>query len=218
MKTMKLFVALVALPALMFSVSHAKGAIGLVSGNLTTADACGFGVGYIGGFAGIADEGTSIFGGLTYGFSDYTEGRVKIGFFDPDVRGADPKIMVALDFKYEFMDYYDRLRKNPFDLAFGGFMEFVDFEYGSVLGLGGSIIGSIPYRFQSGHRLIPYARLNLRLERVSYDAADFDDESDFRVGLNLGTKYEVSDNLGLYGEFQLDGNAGLFLGLDFRAF
>ncbi len=208
---------------LAFAVSPVEGsdAFGLTFGNLTTADACGFGIGYIGGFAGLADNGTTLFGTITYGFSDYTEGRAKIGFFDADYKGADPELVLGVNFKYEFMDYYDRNRKNPFDLAFGTFLEYVSVEWGSVLQLGGDAIGSIPYRLNSGRRLIPYARINVRLERASFDSpipgAD-DSETDFRLGLNAGTKFELSESLSIYGEFQLDGNDGFFTGLEFRAF
>ncbi|MBN2227059.1 MAG: hypothetical protein JW763_06810 [candidate division Zixibacteria bacterium] len=199
----------------MVSPVQGRSAAGLAMGNLTTADACGYGLGLVGGHIGICDEGTSVFGNLTYGFSDYTEGRVKLGFFDPDIEGADPKIMFGADFKYEFLDYYDRNRKNPFDLAFGGFLEYVDFEGGSVLQIGGNAIISIPYRFDSGRRIIPYGRLNLRMEKVS---AGDNDESDFFAGLNAGAKFEASEEFNIYGEFQLDGNAGLFFGVEFRAF
>jgi hypothetical protein len=202
---------------LIFAAGNSFGeTFGLATGNLTTADACGFGVGYIGGYAGIGDNGTTLFGSVTYGFSDYTEGRAKIGFFDPDAPNSDPSLTLGVDFKYEFMDYYDRHTKNPFDLAFGGFLEYVDFEGGNVLEVGANAIGSIPYRFESGRRLVPYARFNVRVERWSVD--DFDSESNFRAGLNLGTKFEMSQDLHLYGELQIDGNFGLFTGVDIRAF
>ena len=206
---------------LLIGPAYGSSAHGLAFGNLTTADACGFGIGYVGGFAGLADNGTTLFGTVTYGFSDYTEGRAKIGFFDADVKNADPELVLGVNFKYEFMDYYDRNRNYPFDLAFGTFLEYLSYESGSVLQLGGESIGSIPFRFESGRRLIPYARLNLRLERVAwdYDGPGGDgSESNFKLGLNAGTKFEMSESFNLYGEFQLDGNDGLFFGVEFRAF
>jgi hypothetical protein len=76
--------------------------------------------------------------------------------------------------------------------------------------IGGNVIASIPYHLKSGRRLIPYGRFDMRLESNG--------ESDFKVGLNLGTKFELGGDVDLYGEFQLDDNTALFLGLDFRAF
>ena len=208
---------LVALIVMCPTLIMAKSA-GLISGNLSTADACGFGIGYVGGYVGILDDATTVFGSLTYGFSDYTEGRIKLGFSDLDGSATDPEFMFGADFKYEFMDYYDKNRKQPLDMAFGGFLEYVNYEFASVLELGGNYIASIPYRFQSGRKIIPYGRANLRLESVSFDAPGVDSESDFQFGLNLGVKYEISSEMNLYGEFQIDGFTGLFLGLDVRVF
>ncbi len=209
--------AVILVSATIISGSSAFGdTFGLTTGYLSTADACGFGVGYIGGFAGIGDNGTTLFGSITYGFSEYTEGRIKLGFFDPDAKDADPSLTLALDFKYEFMDYYDRHTKNPFDLAFGGFFEYTNLEGASVWDLGANAIGSIPYKFNSGRRLVPYARFNIRLEHISI--ADFDSESDFRAGLNVGGKFEMSQDLHIYAEIQADGNFGFFTGIDIRTF
>jgi len=190
--------------------------LGLASGNLSTADACGFGVGYIGGYVGLLDDATTVFGSLTYGFSQYTEGRLKIGFSDLEGSATDPEFMFGADFKYEFMDYYVKNRKQPLDMAFGGFLEYVSYQGFSILELGGNYIASIPYRFQSGRRLIPYGRADLRLESISVDGGG--NNSDFQFGVNLGVKYELSSEMNVYGEFQIDGLAGLFMGLDVRVF
>lgn len=203
---------------LLFSSVYAGESAGLASGNLTTADACGFGLGYIGGFIGFGDKAVAIFGTINYGFSDYTEGRVKFGFSDLDSPKSDPQLLLGFDFKYEVMDYYDRMVSYPFDLALGGFVEYVSYDPRSVLAIGGNLIGSIPYKFESGRRLTPYSRLNFRLERYSYESSKKDSESDFRVGLNIGTKFELSGDMNLYGELQIDGNTGLFAGLEVRVF
>ncbi len=190
---------------------------GRMSGGLTTADACGAGKGYLGGFIGLGDHSTSIFGSYTYGFSKYTEGRLKFGFSDPeDYYGHDnnPGILFGGDLKYEFMDHYDQSSKAPFDMAAGGSMEFAKVGDGSIFQLGGNLIGSIPYRFRSGNRIVPYALLNFRLERFSNGYT----HSDFEAGLNLGAKYEFSDDVYLYGEFQLDGNDAFFTGIEVRVF
>lgn len=218
MKAAKILFAIGVMSFLVVGNTFADGGYGVILGNLTTADVCGNGQGYIGGYAGLTDNGTSLFGSVTYGFSDYTEGRFRLGFFDADAQNSDPVIVLGADIKYEFMDYYDRHTQNPFDLAFGGFFEYADVEGGSILGVGANAIGSIPYRFESGKRLIPYARFNIRLERWSSDSDAIDSESDFRAGLNLGTKFEMSEDFHLYGELQIDGAFGLFTGVDIRAF
>jgi len=208
---------LVSMVIFIFPLSAACGvkSVGLASGNLATADVCGMGVGFLGLGVGVGDEATAVFGMFTYGFSDYTEGRLKFGFSDADVPSSDPVILFGFDFKYEFMDYYDMMRQNPFDLAFGAFMEYVDYEGASVFEGGVNTIGSIPYSFQSGRKLVPYLRLNLRLEKYSGNG---DSESNFRFGANVGTKFEVSSEFNAYGEFQLDGNIGFYLGAEIRVF
>jgi hypothetical protein len=190
---------------------------GRMTGGLATADACGSGIGLLGGFIGLGDDATSLFGVYTYGFSKYTEGRIKFGFSDPEDTphyDSDPRLMIGGDLKYEIMDYYNHSAKNPFDLALGGSMEFVDTEGGSAFLLGGNLIGSIPYRFNSGNRLVPYMIINFRMERISNGDAD----TDFEAGANLGVKFEFSDDLGLFGEFQIDGNDAFFTGLEVRVF
>ncbi len=191
-----------------------SGSDGLATGCATTADACGFGAGYLGAILGLGEESTNILGTLSYGFSQYTEGRVKLGLSDPDARDTDATIIFGADFKYEFLDYYDKINPAPFDMAFGGLFEWVDYDGLSVMQIGGSVIGSIPYHFQSGRRLIPYGRFNIRIERITRG----DTKSEIEFGLNIGTKYELSSDMGIYGEFQIDGNTGLILGIDFRTF
>ncbi|MFQ5499995.1 MAG: hypothetical protein ACE5FH_10020 [Candidatus Zixiibacteriota bacterium] len=44
---------------------------------------------------------------------------------------------------------------------------------------------------------------------------DNDSRSNLEFGLNGGVAWNVSRNLTLFGEFQLDGNDGIFFGLDF---
>lgn len=189
---------------------------GRMSGGLTTADACGAKAGYLGGFVGLGDNSTSLFGSYTYGLSKYTEGRIKLGLSDPKGNsGQDSNIgiLFGADMKYEFMDYYDHSTKAPFDMAAGGSLEFVRANGGSVFELGGNLIGSIPYRFRSGNKIVPYLMINVRLERFSSGHS-----SSLEGGMNLGAKFEFSDDLNLFGEFQLDGNMFFFTGIEFRAF
>ncbi|MEW5925295.1 MAG: hypothetical protein AB1746_15035 [Candidatus Zixiibacteriota bacterium] len=189
---------------------------GLFTGNLTTADAVGTGVGYFGGFVGFGDNMSTVYGTFTYGMAEYTDIRFKLGFSDIDYHDSDPKIMLGFDFKYEIMDYDDTLHKNPFDFAAGAFLEYADYDYSPMLEFGGNLIGSIPYRFKSGQKLIPYARINVRMERIDPEWGDAN--TDFEAGMNLGAKFEMTTDFNLYGEFELDGNTGIYLGLEVRAF
>jgi len=200
-----------------FSAVSAEDSPGPASGFLNTADAVGAGVGLIGGSVGFGDDAAAVYGSFTYGIADYTDIRFKLGFADLDAPDSDLELLLGFDFKYELLDYSDTLQNNPLDFALGAFIEYVDYEGFPILELGGNIIGSIPYQFDNGYRIVPYACLNIRMERVDYDAAD-ESDTDIQGGLNLGTKFELSDDLNLFGEFQLDGNTGIYLGLDVRVF
>jgi len=206
-----LYALLIPAFAIMMSPAGADESAGLVAGNLSTAKVCGYGTGYIGGFVGAGEDVTSIFGSVTYGFSDYTDGRLRLGLADLDVPGADPRLMIGFDFKYQLMSYQDKISDYPFDLAAGLLLEYVNYEGASVSEVGGNIIGSVPFKLSTGQMVIPYSRLNFRLEHSGKS------ENNFRVGFNAGAKYEFNPDLGIYGELQIDGNSGLFLGLEIRA-
>ncbi len=209
---------LIALTCLLFVTGYTKESVGMASGNLTTADACGSGLGYVGLILGYGDAASCIGGYVTYGFSNFTEGRIKLGFSDLYGPGTNPEFLFGFDLKYKFMDYAGELKNNPLDLALNSFIEYVNYPGSNVLELGGGFIGSIPYHLGSGQSLVPYTRVNLRWERFSENPGLGDSESNYRVGLNLGVKYELSSDMNLYGEVQFDGNAAIFTGLEILSF
>ena len=59
-------------------------AAGSAFGCLSTAKALGQGKGYLGGGIGLGNNATSFFGSFDYGLSTYTNGRLKLGLYDPD--------------------------------------------------------------------------------------------------------------------------------------
>ena len=195
-----------ALPGMCFAE-----AAGSHFGTLTTARAMGMGHGAFGLGVGIADR-TSFVGTFNYGLSRFTEGRVKLGFVDVDYAGdSEIKLSLAADFKYQFM-VMDKVSNSPMDMATGAFLEFIDYDGASLLQLGGQLIGSYPVLLDNGKLLSPYGRLNVRMERVSNGGSD----TDIQFGLNGGVAFELSKTMNIYGEFQIDGNDGLFLGIDFQ--
>jgi len=186
-------------------------AAGSAFGCLSTAKALGQGKGYLGGGIGLGSNATSFFGTFDYGLSTYTNGRLKLGLYDPD--GGDAGLVLGGDFRYQMLSIAEDPDK-PFDLAPGGFFEYIDFEGGSIFELGAMAIGSYPLELSSGNILSLYGRFNLRLEHYSADGGGSD--SELKFGLNGGVCFEVSELVKLYGEIQLDGNDGLFLGIDYN--
>ncbi len=205
----RLIVTAVAVVTLTATDSMAISAFGSSFGNLATAKSLGQGKGAFGIGVGIADA-TSVVGWFNYGLSDYIDGRLKLGLVDADV--GDTEITFGADFKYQFWSVNGALA-NPLDMAVGGFLEYVDYGPLSTLQVGGQLIGSYPFRLQNGTILSPYGRFNVRLEDWTRERGGSDSELEF--GLNGGAAWQVTSTINLYGEFQIDGNDGIFLGIDF---
>ena len=209
----KLILVSTALMVLALSGTCLADAAGSHFGTFTTARTLGMGHGGFGLGVGIADR-TSFVGSFNYGLSRFTEGRIKLGLVDVESAGdSEIKLSFAADFKYQFM-VMDKVSNSPLDMATGGFLEFIDYDGASLFQLGGQLIGSYPVLLSNGKTLSPYGRLNIRLERVSVDG--FGSDSDMQFGLSGGVAFEMTKTINIYGEFQIDGNDGLFLGIDFQ--
>jgi hypothetical protein len=189
-----------------------QAAVGSAFGALATADPIGQGRGDFGFGVGIADA-TSFTGSFTYGLSQYVNGRFKLGLVDTDI--SDTRVVFGGDFAWQFLGV-DMDRNRPFDLAAGGLIEYASFEGSSVLQIGGHLTGSYPFKLSNGSVLIPYGRFNVRMESLSWDtpvAGADDSDSNLEVGLNGGLKWTLTSSVALFGEFQIDGNDGVFFGL-----
>ncbi|MFH2050643.1 MAG: hypothetical protein ABIJ12_14510 [bacterium] len=207
---MKKFI-LIAVLMLVLNSSSVMGieAAGTAFGTTTTAKVIGAGNGNFGMVAGIADATT--FGGtFTYGMSNYIDGRVKLGLISAN---SNTDIVFGADLKYQIWSVSDAAAK-PFDMSLGGLLEYTSGDHYSILHLGGFVLGSYPFQLNNGSFLTPYARFNLRLENFSAD--DGGSSSELEFGINGGVSYDLSKNMTAYGEFQIDGNDGVFFGLDFR--
>ncbi|MDZ4723995.1 MAG: hypothetical protein SGI97_08855 [candidate division Zixibacteria bacterium] len=190
--------------------------IGSAFGTLTTARTVGQGKGNFLIGAGIADA-TSFFGQFTFGMSTYTDGRLKLAIYDADT--DDLAVSFGADFKWQFWNVKEG-RRAPFDMATGALFEFVDVNGFSAVQFGGHLIGSYPFAMRNGSTLSPYARINIRLESKSFDTgpgfSGDNSNSDLEFGFNGGLKYDFSPTVAGFFEFQLDGNDGIFFGIDFN--
>ena len=209
----KVIVFGIVLVGLFVSTAAADG-FGSAFGTLTTARAMGQGKANFAAGVGIADA-TTVIGTLEYGLSRYTDGRIKLALYD---RYDDVKATVGADIKWQLWDISEG-RREAFDLAFGGFFEYLDVQQYAAFQFGTFAIGSYPFQLKSGGTLSPYARFNVRLESISWDspiAGQDDSDTDIRFGLNGGVAWQATSVVGLFGEFQIDGNDGIFLGINFN--
>jgi len=190
--------------------SFADSSQGTPFGSFSTARTLGMGHGNFGVGLGLADN-TSFIGSFTYGLSANTDGRLKIALVDND--RIDTQLGIGADFKYQLMSLKG-VSNGPFDMALGAFSEYYNMDYYTVFLLGGQLIGSYPLQLSNNQKITPYGRFNARLEYLSFDNPMSDSQSNLEVGLNAGIKWYATDILNFYGEFQIDGNDGVFFGLD----
>jgi len=212
MKRIALFTVLTL--ALMTSSGMAMDAAGSSLGNLCTAQPLGMGIGNFSIGIGLADL-TSVSGGFGYGISEHTDGRIRLALVDDE--NIDTKIALGVDFKYQLVSV-DSISNGPFDMGLGAFVEYVDVDAWSVFQVGGQYIGSYPVKLNSGRTLTPYGRFNIRIESISWEggSAVHEDETNLEFGLNGGVMWELTNTINLFGEFQIDGNDGVFFGIDFN--
>lgn len=198
-------------------------------GQVSTARTLVRGANDAGGYIGIFDGFTTLFGQYRRGLSTNMDFGLQAGLIDPDARGADAGLILGGDVKWNVMSAgYD-----PFDLALGARGSFYDISSVSVFSLGGAVIISRDYAIEGGGILAPYGSVNIRLEHASYDeveslnapglsAARFnghgidDDDTNLEIGGTAGVKWELSDFVDALGEIVLDEDWGLVLGLNFK--
>ena len=197
--------------------SYGIDAAGSAFGNLTTAKAIGQAKGDFGGGVGIADA-TSFFGSFTYGLSEYMDGRIRVGMYDPG-DNVDAELAFALDMKYQLWDAAAPTTQSAIDLSIGGFLEYLGGDV-SILELGGFGLVSYEFAMSNGQAISPYGRLNLRMERISWDLPEGfegdDSETNLEFGIHGGLAWQITPTIQLFGEFQLDGNDGVLFGVDFN--
>jgi hypothetical protein len=209
--------------------------VGTFFGAMATAQATGKGQTTLNGTLGLADATTYV-GGIEYGFSDKMDGRLRVGAVDDT--GFDTGVVLGGDLRWQLWDRDKSTGASvkPFDLGLGGFMEwshwdsqdigltFTSSTSVNVVEVGFQVTGSRTYQMSNGTTLTPYGRLNIREEHVSMTFTDSQfpgetsaSDSQVALGLNTGVAWGLSnDHVILMGELQLDGNDGLFLGVNYR--
>lgn len=195
-------------------------------GQVTTARTLVPGANDIGGYLGLLDHYTTVFGQYRRGLSSNLDFGLQFGLVDPDAPGADAGVIFGGDLKYNVMSSgYD-----PFDLALDLRSSFFDVSHLSVFSIGGGILMSRDYAISPGGVLTPYGGVVMRLDHRSVDASfrtnvlsaalradnNGTDNTDLNIGGVAGVKWEMSDLIDALGEVILDDEWGLVLGLNFK--
>jgi hypothetical protein len=226
--------ALIVVGLLLWAPLASADNVGTFFGSMATAQATGKGQTTLNGTVGFADV-TSFVGGLGYGFSDKMDGRVRVGALDET--GFDTAIVLGGDLRWQLWNRNQATSSSPkpFDMGIGGFMEWSNWDAESdpsfpsttmsmnVFEIGFQMTGSRTYAMSNGSTLTPYGRLNVRHENLSVTIEDSSfpggemsaHDSQVALGLNAGVAWGISKSFTLMGEFQVDGNDGLFLGFNY---
>jgi hypothetical protein len=187
-------------------------------GQVSTARTLVRGADDVGGYIGIFEDFTTLFGQYRRGLSNSMDFGVQAGLVDPDVPGADAGLILGGDLKFHVMSAgYD-----PFDMALGIRSSFYDISNVSVFSIGGVVILSRDYSIEGGGVLAPYGAVNIRIEHSSLDTPGggpngFDNrDTNLEIGGVAGVKWELSDFIDALGEIVVDDQLGLVLGLNFK--
>jgi len=236
---MKKIMLTVAMLALALSAQPVLAAGGSVFGTQSTAVAIGQGNANGGITLGLADI-TSFVGTFDYGLSKFTTGRMKLGF--ADANNSDLAISIGAEIRWQVWSVAHSMakkgnrsgrsnlsrkaNKRPFDLSIGVMTEYLSIDKKtaplttssfSVFQFGGFLLGSHSFVTKSGKLITPYGRFNIRLEDTNKELLGIkSSSSNIEIGLNTGVSYQFTNTMNLYGEFQIDGNDGLFIGVDFK--
>jgi len=186
-------------------------------GQLETAPTMLKGSYSLGGYAGVYDDAFAVFGGFRSGITDYLDFGLRLGVlnYDYDPWEDESGVVLGADLKYRVLETEIG---DPLDLSLGGLVEFSSVEHFDRLSIGGYGVLSRDFCFESGRVLSPYGRLNLRMERKSWETAGRDKDhgdTDLEMGLALGVSLELTSRASLVGELQMDEFDGLIVGANF---
>jgi hypothetical protein len=182
-------------------------------GHLRSAETSGLGSLNLQTGAGVYEDAFTVMGRARYGIAGRVDLTLSLALLDlQDSDGLNAAF--GTDLLFQVSDY-DLGR--ALDMAVGGFLEYYSAERSrhvdySNLAIGGQLVASRPVEIKPGVDLVPYGRLNLRVNRVEVGN---NSDSDFNIGVNLGAVFPISGHIDLSGEVQLDDQFGFILGVEF---
>lgn len=209
----------------------------LMIGQMRSAETSGWGSLNLTTGIGIFDNVKHVFGTARYGIASQVDLSGSLALLDQEA-DDDASLLFNADVQYQFMQ--SKLGYS-FDMAAGAVFEY--FSYGSgpvdasVWTIGLNYIVSKPVKLDNGFAFTPYGRLNVRSDHYSAEtevvvqgipgttsriskllgsqATVSADESDFNIGVNLGSVFPISSKISLTGEVQIDDEVGFLGGITF---
>ncbi len=209
----------------------------LMIGQMRSAETSGWGSLNLTTGIGIYDNVKHIFGTVRYGIASQVDISGSLALLDHEAND-DASLLLNADVQYQFMQ--SKLGYS-FDMAAGAVFEYFSMGYGNVDAstwtIGLNYIVSKPVKLENGFAFTPYGRLNVRSDNYSAEtevvelgvpgttsrlskllnsqATVSSDESDFNIGVNLGSVFPISSKISLTGEVQIDDEVGFLGGITF---
>ncbi|MBK7090878.1 MAG: hypothetical protein IPH59_04020 [bacterium] len=209
----------------------------LMIGQMRSAETSGWGSLNLTTGIGIFDNVKHIFGTVRYGIASQVDISGSLALLDHEAND-DASLLLNADVQYQFMQ--SKLGYS-FDMAAGAVFEYFSMGYGNVDAstwtIGLNYIVSKPVKLENGFAFTPYGRLNVRSDNYSAEtevvelgvpgttsrlskllnsqATVSSDESDFNIGVNLGSVFPISSKISLTGEVQIDDEVGFLGGITF---
>lgn len=209
----------------------------LMIGQMRSAETSGWGSLNLTTGIGIFDNVKHLFGTVRYGIASQVDLSGSLALLDHEAND-DASLLFNADIQYQFMQ--SKLG-NSFDMAAGAVFEYFSLGSGNVDAstwtIGLNYVVSKPVKLDNGFAFTPYGRLNLRSDNYSSDvtvadpgipgkaltltkllssqATVSDSNSDFNIGVNLGSVFPISSKLSLVGEVQIDDQVGFLAGINF---
>ena len=209
----------------------------LMIGQMRSAETSGWGSLNLTTGIGIYDNVKHIFGTVRYGIASQVDISGSLALLDHEAN-EDASILLNADVQYQFMQ--SKLGYS-LDMAAGVVFEYFSMGYGNVDAstwtIGLNYIVSKPVKLENGFAFTPYGRLNVRSDNYSAEtevvelgvpgttsrlskllnsqATVSSDESDFNIGVNLGSVFPISSKISLTGEVQIDDEVGFLGGITF---
>lgn len=153
---------------------------------------------------GIYDDAKTFCAAYKYGIGGYSDIDVRAGYIDVD-EGGDDGFMLSGNFRYQILEV--RIQ-DPLDLSVGSQMETIlGWDEGNIK-LGVFAVGSRAIGITDDKDIVPYGRFIMRYDKYGGD-------SDFNIGLNLGSCIDLNETMMLSGEFQFDDQFGFTVALTY---
>ncbi len=212
----------------------------LMIGQMRSAETSGWGSLNLTAGVGVFENVKHVFGTVRYGVASQLDLSGSLALLD-DEATDDASILFNADAQYQFMQSKFGW---ALDMAGGVVFEYFSFGSDNVDAstwtIGLNYIVSKPLKMENGFAFTPYGRLNLRSDNFNSDVTVADpvlvshragmaglskllqsqatesfDNSDFNIGINVGTLVPISSKVNLIGELQIDDQFGFLAGINF---